>query len=382
MPAPSTMASVRAMDSLSPSRGGTFIWIDRRLKALSRLTSPAGRPELSRNDDPEGLPAAALAWLGRQGTRALAASIFLGLAVPPLAAYVKPHLGEAIVVMLPLAFPARRPGRTARPFHAARPDRRRHRMGDAGRCPLCSARCFGHRRRPEHAGAVLHAGAANVGAGTDVLGGVRRADGARRGAHACQPDRQQRVVADHHRRIQLFFLGTSLFSPIELGIKLFFFFAASGAIAYAIRRIAGRAWIERQNEPIDGLNVIAVFIFAIAAMDGVRATISCWPIRCWSRSSFTALAFALALGLIAITALVFLRAGLDRALAIGLIAGNRNIGVMLAATGTSLPDLAWFYFALAQFPIYLLPAFAAAAGAAAGGQSLTGRCTACLRRCP
>jgi len=43
---------------------------------------------------------AALAWLGRQGTRALAASIFLGLAVPPLAAYVKPHLGEAVFVLL------------------------------------------------------------------------------------------------------------------------------------------------------------------------------------------------------------------------------------------------------------------------------------------
>ena len=43
---------------------------------------------------------AALAWLGRQGTRALAASVFLGLAVPPLAAYVKPHLGETVFVLL------------------------------------------------------------------------------------------------------------------------------------------------------------------------------------------------------------------------------------------------------------------------------------------
>jgi BASS family bile acid:Na+ symporter len=28
----------------------------------------------------------------------------------------------------------------------------------------------------------------------------------------------------------------------------------------------------------------------------------------------------------------------------------------MAAVGTSLPDLAWFYFAMVQFPIYLLPA--------------------------
>ena len=43
---------------------------------------------------------AAVAWLGRQGTRALAVSIFLGLAVPPLAAYVKPYLGETVFVLL------------------------------------------------------------------------------------------------------------------------------------------------------------------------------------------------------------------------------------------------------------------------------------------
>ena len=52
---------------------------------------------------------------------------------------------------------------------------------------------------------------------------------------------------------------------------------------------------------------------------------------------------------------MFLRAGRARALAIGLIAGNRNVGLMLAATGFAVPDLAWLYFALAQFPIYLLP---------------------------
>ena len=69
----------------------------------------------------------------------------------------------------------------------------------------------------------------------------------------------------------------------------------------------------------------------------------------------TALAFLLALGLIAVTAIVFRRAGQARAFAIGLIAGNRNVGLMLAATGFAVPDIAWLYFALAQFPIYLLP---------------------------
>jgi hypothetical protein len=37
------------------------------------------------------------------------------------------------------------------------------------------------------------------------------------------------------------------------------------------------------------------------------------------------------------------------------MAGNRNIGLMLAATGFAVSDIAWLYFAVAQFPIYLLP---------------------------
>jgi hypothetical protein len=34
---------------------------------------------------------------------------------------------------------------------------------------------------------------------------------------------------------------------------------------------------------------------------------------------------------------------------------QRNMGLMLGATGGVLPDLTWVYFALAQFPIYLTP---------------------------
>ncbi len=43
---------------------------------------------------------AALAWLGRQGTRAFAVSVFFGLALPQLAAYVKPYLGHTVFVLL------------------------------------------------------------------------------------------------------------------------------------------------------------------------------------------------------------------------------------------------------------------------------------------
>jgi BASS family bile acid:Na+ symporter len=47
----------------------------------------------------------------------------------------------------------------------------------------------------------------------------------------------------------------------------------------------------------------------------------------------------------------------DQALAfvLGLMASQRNMGLMLAATGGALPDFTWLYFALAQFPVYLSP---------------------------
>src|SRR6185437_12177971 len=149
-----------------------------------------------------------------------------------------------------------------------------------------------------------------------------------------------------------YFLGSALASPFTFGLKLFAIIAGSALAAAAIRRIAGRAWIEAQRERIDGLSVIAMLMFAVAAMDGVTGHFRADPLLV---IALTALAFTLSLGLMALTTLVFLRAGRARALAIGLIAGNRNVGLMMAATSFMVPDVAWLYFALAQFPIYLLP---------------------------
>jgi BASS family bile acid:Na+ symporter len=49
------------------------------------------------------------------------------------------------------------------------------------------------------------------------------------------------------------------------------------------------------------------------------------------------------------------RAGRSAALALGLAVGCRNMGLIFAAAGGAAPELAWLYFAVAQFPIYTLP---------------------------
>jgi hypothetical protein len=68
-----------------------------------------------------------------------------------------------------------------------------------------------------------------------------------------------------------------------------------------------------------------------------------------------ALAFATVLAVLALTALAFAGAGAARGFALGLMASQRNMGLMLAVTAGHLPDLVWLYVALCQLPIYLLP---------------------------
>lgn len=295
---------------------------------------------------------AALAWLGRQGTRALAASVFLGLAVPPLAAYVKPHLGETVFVLLLFSYLRADPRAFERYLRAPK-------LAIVAAlwvmvvAPLLFASAFAasgivdinpalyfimvlHIATPPITSSAAFAALMGLDVAFSLVTLI-----------ACSALSPITTVA-----FSYLFLGSSLFSPIELGLKLFFFFASSALVAYAIRRIAGQEWIERQKEPIDGLNVIAVFIFAVAAMDGVPRYVMADPMFALGLLIFV---FVLTFSLVGLSILLFLRAGIDQGLVIGFLASFRNLGVIMAAVGAALPETAWFYFALAQFPIYLMP---------------------------
>src|ERR1700738_905243 len=50
------------------------------------------------------IPLQALKWLGGQGTRAIAALVFIGIALPPLGQLLKPFVTEAIFVLLCISF--------------------------------------------------------------------------------------------------------------------------------------------------------------------------------------------------------------------------------------------------------------------------------------
>jgi BASS family bile acid:Na+ symporter len=296
---------------------------------------------------------AALAWLGRQGTRALAVSIFLGVAVPQLADYVKPYLSETVFVLLLFSYLRTDPAAFRRYLRApvlaivgalwimvalpllvgsiyaatglreSWPELFTILILHIAISPITSAAAFTALIGLDVAFALLILILANAVTPVTTVG------------------------------ISYLFLGTAMISPVELGLKLAFFFIASGTAAWAIRRIAGQAWIERQKEPLDGLNVIAVLVFAVAAMGGVVPQFMADP---WFALAMTAYAFVLTAVLIGVTVLVFMSVGIELGLVVGFLAGCRNLGLVMAAIGATLPPVAWFYFAVVQFPIYIFPA--------------------------
>jgi len=149
------------------------------------------------------------------------------------------------------------------------------------------------------------------------------------------------------------FIGPALtLSPAQLGLKLFAILAGSALVAVIGRRMIGMAAIARRKDEIDGINVIVVFVFVAAVMEHAAANFIHNPM---ATIGLAALAFAVSIAVLVVSAAVFMWTGAERAFVLGLMASQRNMGLMLAATGGALPDFVWLYFALCQFPIYLFP---------------------------
>lgn len=297
--------------------------------------------------------AAILAWLGRQGTRAVAVSVFVGIAVPPLAVLFKPIFAEALVVLLALAFlrvdPAALRGHFTRPGPVLAAS-----LWTLIAVPLMAGlilRLLGVEAFSQalFVALVLQAAAPPV-ISSPALAALMGLDAALSLATLIVATAATPITAPVFAAL---FLGPAMeISPVSLGLKLFGMLGGAAFVAWLVRRIKGQDWVQRQQQHIDGLSVIALFVFAVALMDGVAANILSRPLTVLA---LLTLAFVLALGLIALTYAVMIRVGRSAALALGFAVGSRNMGLMLAAAGAAVPELMWLYFALAQFPIYLLP---------------------------
>lgn len=139
----------------------------------------------------------------------------------------------------------------------------------------------------------------------------------------------------------------------DLAIRLAIVIFGATIGAFLLRRVVGKPWLDRNAEALNGLNVVMYFLFAIAAMDGVIDATRADPLRTvW----FLAVAFAVSAAAFSV-ALVLARRPLGEndgfTLSMGI--GLRNIGLLVAAFGPSLPAESYLYFSLSQFPTYLAP---------------------------
>jgi BASS family bile acid:Na+ symporter len=295
---------------------------------------------------------AALGFLGRHGTIAVALSILIGLASPALAAVFKPALGEAVIALLILSFlrvnPKALVALARSPVLVLAATAWLMLLLPIMLASLFTALGLAASLPDLYFILVLQSCAPAMMA-APAMAALIGVDAALTLACLLCSMAVAPLVAG---AITYVFLGQSVISPLAFGAKIFVLIAGSAAAAAVIRRVAGNDRIEARYEMLDGLSVIAMAVFASAAMGGVTSYALAEPRLV---AILTALTFALALGTMLVTTIVFLAAGSNRAFAIGILTGNRNLGVILAATGFSLPPLAWLYFGLAQFPIYLLP---------------------------
>ncbi len=154
--------------------------------------------------------------------------------------------------------------------------------------------------------------------------------------------------------LALALLGLELdIGVIEFMTRLSIVVAAAFAAALVIRRLIGRERLPRIATHLDGLVVTVMLIFAVAIMDGVTATLIERPmtVALWLLAAFIANPALQIAG-----ALAFWWLGRRRALTVGLVSGNCNMGLLLAAFPPGTDFDVVLYFAVAQLPMYMLPA--------------------------
>ncbi len=136
-------------------------------------------------------------------------------------------------------------------------------------------------------------------------------------------------------------------------LELIAIIGAAFALGLGARKLVNDEWIERNALQIDGVAVIGLLVFAIGIMDGVIAILA-------ERPGFVllciAVAFAANVVLQAVGAAAFMALGRSQALTIGFATGNRNMGVVLAAIAGRADFDIIVFFAVAQLPMYILPA--------------------------
>jgi hypothetical protein len=298
-------------------------------------------------------PVQALGWLGRQGARAVAILVFVGVVAPPIGTVLKSFVTEAIFLLLCISF-ARLDVLSLRK-HLQKPGII---VAATAWTSLAVPSIFGvvclmtgvEAHSPDLFLGLMLQGVAPPMMASPALVALMGLDSTLALIGLVSSTALVPLTAPLF--IYAFASSVNTLSPLTLGVKLFAILAGSMFVGLGTRRIVGSATIEKYHDEIDGLNILLMLVFVTAVMSTVASRFIEAPI---DSIALTLLAFAVFFALFGLTNLVFCRTDRETAFVFGLMASQRNMGLMLATTDNLLPGLTWFYFALCQLPIYLSP---------------------------
>ena len=136
-------------------------------------------------------------------------------------------------------------------------------------------------------------------------------------------------------------------------LRLVLLVGSAFAVAWLVRRTLPAATLVRHRLLLDGLTVVNLVLFGVAIMDGVTAFSLQRP---GYAAAALGAAFAFNLALQAAGYAAFRRLGRRAALSAALVSGNCNMGLVLVALQGQASFEVTVFFALAQIPMYTLPA--------------------------
>jgi BASS family bile acid:Na+ symporter len=144
-------------------------------------------------------------------------------------------------------------------------------------------------------------------------------------------------------------------SLTDLALRLLLLVGSAFAASALLKKLLPADWLARQAPALDGLAVLGLLAFAIAVMAGATEVLLARPGYFFA---VLALSFVANAALQVFGAALAWRAGPRIALTVGFMAGNCNMGLVLASLGPAAgPDIS-LYFALAQVPMYCMPLLA------------------------
>ncbi|MFM9973893.1 MAG: hypothetical protein ACKVON_04875 [Beijerinckiaceae bacterium] len=294
-----------------------------------------------------------LALIGRYGTQGFAISIFVGLALPQFAAAARPLLGVTIFIFTMLTFARADADAVKALVRAPRPLLIASLWLVLAPALIVSLFLTGIGRGNLDPGLVL--GLAILAAAPPIMSAPAVA--MLLGLEPTLLLATVLLITAAAPVLSPFLVelvaGAAVPLDITILIQRLLMLIGSAIIgAIALRKVLGMERIRASKATFDGIGVIMYFLFAIAAMDGVMEAAIATP---WRVAQFLAIAFAMAAIGFA-TAWIVLRplTEADR-FVLGYATCQRNMGLLIAALGAAAPKTTFLFFALAQFPIYLMP---------------------------